>query len=298
MLVSSPSLLPAQWLTLDAALSSGVLTITDRRTRTTPVSWVENSSLDEYVFLMKDEMIRRGVHTRIVRRDTVLSPGERIELNVLCTQLPPSAGGKPLPASRAILPPLLPETSRSPHQVERRFDSRRKMALGAEYPSDNVEPAPKSKPIDERLEQQCREIVPRIPRGTTGFIFICDGQSLGADFFGSEDMALKLLPKLLKSYALDHVSAPNTANDRGNGRNDTEATEFFERICSTRSEATSTTGSGIGLRTNDRGLLGDGVALDGLVVHYGIRVQELGTPYSRPRPSIIWPRSEMHRQRP
>jgi hypothetical protein len=40
------------------------------------------------------------------------------------------------------------------------------------------------------------------------------------------------------------------------------------------------------------------VALDGLVVHYGVRVKESGTPYARPRPSIIWPRSEMHGQRP
>ena len=166
----------------------------------------QNSSLDEYVFLMKDERIRRGTQTRIVRRDTVLAPGERIELNVLCSQLPPSAGDKPSSASNTILPPLVPENSQSPYQVERRFDSRHKMVRGAEYPSDNVEPAPKFTPIDEKLEQQCREIVPRIPRGTTGFIFVCDGQSLGADFFGSEDLALKLLPKLLKSYALDHVS--------------------------------------------------------------------------------------------
>jgi hypothetical protein len=84
LLVSGPPLLRGRWLTLDAAISSSALVITERRTRTKPVLWAENFSLDEPVFLMKDERIRRGTQTRMVRRDTVLAPGDRIELNVLC----------------------------------------------------------------------------------------------------------------------------------------------------------------------------------------------------------------------
>ena len=240
VLVNSPLLLSGQWLTLDEALASGALTIMQRGTRSKPGLWVENSSLDEHVFLMKDETIEQNSQTRMVRRDTVLAPGERVELNVLGLQVPPTAGGKHLST-------------------------------------------------DERLEQLCREIVLRIPRGTTGFIFLCDGRSLGPDFFGSEDLALKLLPKLLKSYTPGPTSLPNTADYRGNSRNDAEAIEFFGRICGAHSEVSGTTGSGVGLRTNDRNLRGGGVVLDGLVVHYGIRAEALGTPYRRPRPSIIWP---------
>ena len=154
-----------------------------------------------------------------------------------------------------------------------------------------------SKPVNEGLEELRRRIVPRIPSGTTGFIFVDDGRPLAADFFGSEDLALKLLPKSLESYARRAMPPRRTRQTTATSRNGREAIEFFERICGTRSEAGSTTGSGVGLQTSERGLLGGGVVLDGLVVHYGVRVEELGTSYRRPRPTIIRPRSEMHGER-
>jgi len=251
VIVSGPSLLRGGWLTLDAALSTGALAITERHTGATPVSWVENATLDEHLFLMKGEVIRRGTQIQLVRRDTVLAPGARIELNAVCAQLPPSAGAKPLSAGGTI----------------------------------------------ERPKELCRDIVPRIPSGTTGFIFVCDGQPLAADFFGSEDLALRLLPKLLESRLLGQVTAPNSADDRDGAKDGLEGIEFFEHICGAGSQVVGTTGSGVAIQTREGRLVGGGVVLDGLLVHYGIRVEELGTPYRRGRPSIIWPRSERHRQR-
>lgn len=295
VLVSGPPLLRGRWLTLDAALANGALAIVEKGTHSKPVLWAENTRSDGYLFLMKNEILDSGGQTRVVRQDTVLAPGERVELNVLSSPLPPSTGGKPLLTGKASVPPRVPEATQSPYQTDRRLDIRGKM--GGDFHFGSVKALPKPEPNDAKLEQLCKEIMPRIPRGTTGFIFLYDGQPLGADFFGSEDLALKLLPKLLNSLALDQPGVSNMANDQGKGRNDAEATGFFERICGARSEATSTSGSGVGLRTSTGGLLGGGVVLDGLVVHYGIRVEELGTPYSRPKPSIIWPRSETHQQR-
>ena len=208
-------------------------------------------------------------------------------------RLSPTTGDKPLSLRSTIVPPSSPELSRAVCPPVGRYDvTRHSVALGAEYTTGNGEPASKSNPVRERLERLCREIVPRIPRGTTGFIFVVNGQPLAAEFFGSEDLALQLLPKLLNSYGLDDATAPNGANDHDYGRNDLEAIEFFQRICDSLSEASGATGSGVGLQTHEGDLLGGGVIFDGLVAHYGVHLQELGTPYRRPRPSIIWPRTE------
>ena len=48
VIVSGPPLLRGRWLTLDAALTSGALAITEGRARTVPVVWIENASLEEH----------------------------------------------------------------------------------------------------------------------------------------------------------------------------------------------------------------------------------------------------------
>ena len=206
MLVNSPLLLSGQWLTLDEALASGALTIMQRGTRSKPGLWVENSSLDEHVFLMKDETIEQNSQTRMVRRDTVLAPGERVELNVLGLQVPPTAGGKHLST-------------------------------------------------DERLEQLCRKSC----RGSPGH----DGVHLSLRrpvarrrFLRQRRLGLEALAKASEIIHPGPTSLPNTADYRGNSRNDAEAIEFFGRICGAHSEVSGTTGSGVGLRTNDRNLRG------------------------------------------
>ena len=48
-----------------------------------------------------------------------------------------------------------------------------------------------------------------------------------------------------------------------------------------------------GIRTREDGLLGDGVGLDGTLVHYGVQIGEQAAPQPgpRPRPSIIYPKA-------
>jgi hypothetical protein len=124
------------------------------------------------------------------------------------------------------------------------------------------------------LDDVRRKIVPEIPRGTTGFIFLGYGRALGAELFGSEDLARELLPKLLDSYAVDYVILRALEGGRDAGNNDRVAIEFFERICRTGSHRAGTPGSGSGIRTRQGGLLGDGVSLDSVLVHYGVQSGE------------------------
>ena len=119
-----------------------------------------------------------------------------------------------------------------------------------------------------------------------GFIFVHGGRALGAELFGSEELARALLPKLIDSYAVDFVILKG---DESGFRpepkpNDRVAIDFYERVCRAGSQRDSTPGSGSGIRTRSGGLLGDGVSLASSLVHYGVQTETRIIPMPGPLP--------------
>ena len=144
--------------------------------------------------------------------------------------------------------------------------------------------------ISEKVKNQLvlvrDKILPDVPRDTVGFIFVSGHRALGADFFGRSDIAKALLPKLLDSYAVDSV-----LQHRGRPQSDPKTQEsvavtFFDRICRAGSQRVASPGSGAGIRTHTTDLLGDGVSLSSVLVHYGVQVRERIVPLPMPRPRI------------
>ncbi len=292
VLADDSTLLHGKWMTLGTARSTNTLLIREKRTPDKLVPWIENTSLDEHVFLMKGETIIWGNRTWKVLGDTVLAPGEKIRMDMLCAELPSNAGEKETPRQP------ISGNSEPTNQAERHLDRAHGDSLfGVNKSAAAAESTLQSTAIDNNPEELSREIVPRIPSGTTGFIFEKDGRAVAADFFGSESMALKLLPQLLQSQAMNNVIAHSGMGGRVQEINDRGAIAFFQRLCAAGSQTTTTPGSGLGLLTHDGELVGQGVVYDGNVVHYGVRIQPLGTPFRRPSPTIIWPQSEVYRQR-
>jgi hypothetical protein len=292
LLVRDVAALQGRWLTLDAAMSRGVLVVSEKGGGSVPFVMVENRSRDEYVFLMIGEVIKGGMQTRTIRHDVVLAPGQRIELSVLCVEAHRWTGGKEFAAGKLMAPQSIQhELRKGASQAEVWSGvARNNAALRAENDSGSLELALKSRAVEEKLADVRRKIVPDIPRGTTGFVFVDRGRGVGAELFGSEDLARELLPKLLDSYAVDYVILRDSGGDREVARNDRAAIEFFEQVCRAGSDRAGTPGSGAGIRTQANGLLGDGVSLDGGLVHYGVQVQHHVIPNLEPRPPIIWPR--------
>jgi hypothetical protein len=159
-------------------------------------------------------------------------------------------------------------------------------ALGTENATGSLEMAMKAPAVERRLDAVRRRIVPEIPRGTVGFIFVHGGRAVGAEFFGSEQLARAEFPQLLDSYAVDYVILGGSLRPVNNNR---VAIEYFERVCRAGSQRVKTAGSGAGIRTQADGLLGDGVSLDSTLVHYGLQVERKVEPN---RPEVIWPRPE------
>ncbi len=295
ILVDNVPLLRGHWLTLDEALSRGVLVVSEKGGGSVPVVWVENRSRDEYVLLMTGEIIAGGMQTRTIRNDVVLAPGQKSDLEVFCVEAHRWSGAKAFSGGKIMLPQSIQGELRGGASQGKVWSevARNNASLGTENATGSLELAVNAAPVRNRLDEIRRKVVPEIPRGTTGFIFLDvrdRSRGVGLELFGSEDLARRMLPKLLDSYAVDYVLLKGEGGADAKTTNH-EAIDFFERVCRAGSQRSQTPGSGSGLRTRESGLLGDGVSLDGVVAHYGVQVGRRVAPQPEPRPLIIYPNS-------
>jgi len=294
VLVEDVPLLRGRWLTLDKAISRGILEVSEKSGGSVPVVRVGNKSRDENVLIMTGEVIAGGMQTRTIRHDVVLAPGQSIDVDVFCVEAHRWAGeGKFSGGSKTMLPQSIQGKLRGGADQSKVWSevARNNSSLKAENSTGSLEAALNTTHVRKKLEDVRRKIVPQIPSGTVGFIFVGHGRALGAEFFGSEDLARELLPKLLDSYVVDYVILRGSGSDRDAKTDNRAAIDFFEQVCRTGSQRAPTPGSGAGIRTRQGDLLGDGVSLDDAPVHYGVQFAEKSEPKpnQRPRPSIIYP---------
>lgn len=280
-----------RWLDLERALSRGVLSVTEKGAGgSVPQVVVENRSRDEHVLLMTGEVLAGGKQTRTVRHDVVLAPGERVELDVFCVEAHRWEGGAGFSSSKLLAPQSIQRELRRGADQNRVWSevARNNAALGAENRTGSLALALESPAVKEKLGDVRRSIEPRVPTGTMGYVFVSRGRAFGLELFGNSDLARRLLPKLLDSYAVDFVVLYPGEVFRPEPPGHRVAIEFFERVCRVGSNRHATPGSGAGIRTRTGGLLGDGVSLGGELVHYGIQVDD-HRPIPVPNPPIIYP---------
>ncbi len=294
VLLSGGPELRGDWLTLDAAISRGVLVVSEKGAAgTVPLVTVENGSRHEQVFIMAGEVISGGKQTRTVRSDVIVAPGQRVELSVFCVEARRWEGDKHFSAAKVLVPQSIQQELRLGADQARVWAevARNNSALGTENATGSLEIALNAKPVQDRLAEVRHEIVPKVPDGTVGFLFVDRGRALGGEFFGNEGLARALLPKLLDSYAVDCIVLGERRPPDEGKPVDRVAIDFFERISRVGSERSGTPGSGSGIRTRGGGLLGDGVSLTGNLVHYGVQVEHriIPMPVPMPRP-LIYPR--------
>jgi hypothetical protein len=274
------------WLTMDEALSSGDLVVTEKGGGgQVPTVSVQNRSRQDHIFIMSGELLSGGKQTRTVRQDVVLSPGQRIDLKVFCVEAHRWKGESQFMAGRTLLPQSIHKELRKGADQARIWSevARNNAALGAENRTGSLELALKSAGVRSRLSDVRAKITPDVPGDTVGFIFVSSGRGVGADFFGSTNLASALLPKLLDAYSVDFILKGTSALQSDGSRQDNDAIDFFERIRRAGSQRSTTPGSGAGIRTRAGGLLGDGLSLGGVVVHYGVQVGRRVIPLPQPR---------------
>jgi hypothetical protein len=272
VLVDDVQLLHGNWLTLDEAIDRGTLFIREKNGGNVPTVSVENHSKNAYILLMTGDVIKGGMQTRTVRHDSVLGPRQRIDLDVFCVEAQRWEGAVSFSSAKLQAPQSIKGEIRGgggQSGVWQRV-AENNAALGTENSTRSLEVAVKDASVANKLEDVQKRIVPEVPKGTVGFIFVHGSRAVGAEFFGSEALARAALPQLLDAYAVDFIIRTK-AETRNIAPHDKAATSFFERICRAGSERTKTAGSGSGIRTDADGLLGDGVSLDSTLVHYGVQ---------------------------
>jgi hypothetical protein len=281
------SKLRGTWLTLDAALDRGVLAITEKPDggRVSVVS-VVNQSRDDTVFLMSGEVFSGGKQSRTVRQDVVLAPGQRIDLDVFCVEARRWRGEAELASGKALLPQSIQKELRMGADQQRIWQevARTNRALGAENATDSLELALNADGVRDRLWEVRKQIVPKMPDDTIGYMFLDGGRPAGAEFFGREDLAASLLPKLLDSYAVDVILQRDDISKFTDVADRDVAVDFFRSIQRAGSQRSATPGSGAGIRMRTDELMGEGISLGDLVVHYSVHSQPRFIPLPKPSP--------------
>jgi hypothetical protein len=98
----------------------------------------------------------------------------------------------------------------------------------------------------------------------TGALFAIGSEIVGLDLFDRRATLAAMLPKLIRSYAIDAMERSSEGSEHATG----EAAEaFLEKLTETEIEAYDAVGLGKDLRLRSSGLVGGGLAVDGELVH-------------------------------
>jgi hypothetical protein len=282
----SGDLLTDRWLTMDDAVKSGKMVISEKEGGgQVPLVAVQNRSRNEYVLLMAGELLIGGKQTRTIRQDVIVAPGQRVDVPVWCVEKGRWAGRAEFESGRSLLPRSIHRELREGADQQRIWNQveRHNAVLGVPTPTDNLHAALDDATVRQRVQSAHRRIVPEVPVDSTGFVFVVGGRAAGVEFFGHRTLAQRLLPKMIDSYLVDLMVQKPAHQDGESGRRQQAATEFFERIRRASSHYTSTPGSGTGIRMASGGLLGEGVAVDRRLVHFGVQPSTQLVPYRGPR---------------
>ena len=250
-----------------------------------PTVSVENRSRSTYILLMIGDVIKGGMQTRTVRHDTVLGPEQRINLDVFCVEASRWEGAAGFSSAKLQAPQSIKGEMRrggSQSNVWSRV-AENNASLGTENATHSLEMAVKSPLVERKLDAVRKRIVPEVPIGTVGFIFVHGGRPVGASFLAARPSPAPsfrncLTPTRWTIYYVRHPQAAAARPTTGPPR--TSSSGFAVPAASAK-----TGGSGAGIRTDADGLLGDGVSLDATLVHFGVQVARKVEPQPR-RPML------------
>jgi hypothetical protein len=276
--------LRGQWLTMDAAIKSGVLIVTEQgEDGTVPLIHVKNLSRDQHVLITSGEVVAGGKQTRTVQRDIVLAPGQKADADVFCVEAQRWEGEAVFYSAEVIVPQSIQKQVRrgTSQQAVWADVARTNAALGSQNETASLAVGLESKAVKARLARVSRSIVPKMPRQSVGFIFVHRGRAVGAEFFGRSDLAAALLPKLVDAYAVDFVLQQKQVKKSIAPPDRRIAAAFLRRIERAGSTRSDTPGSGAGIRTSNVSLVGAGVSLADQLVHFGVQEEQRLVPQPR-----------------
>jgi hypothetical protein len=285
---------PGAWETLDAAIAAGHLKVGEMPNASVPNVEVTNTG-DRSVFLMSGEIIKGGKQTRVIRKDTVVEPQQKVAVAVFCVERGRWAGGKEFKRAANVAPASIQDAiNRGAGQGEV-WQRVRQAAptLGGASPSESLDQMLESEKARRSFDEAHKDLGKLSPPDTVG-IAVADartGKVVGLELFGRRDLFDGLQAKLVEGYTADIVltvtaEAPAAVKDVPTA----EVLAFVHRALKGTSAYEDTPGSGRGLALESGSICGKGVAVGGDAIH--LSVQDTHPQAVPARPIVGEPRPE------
>lgn len=266
---------PGQWITLDEAAAAGELAVSEKDQASVPEVQVENTG-NRTVFVMSGEIIKGGKQTRVVQKDTLIEPKQKVAIGVFCVERSRWAGGKDFKGADKMVPAAIRggiQRGEGQGEVWNRVRSTG-AAAGAASPTESLDEMMDSKPVQEKLDRAHKNLGKFSPPDTVG-IAVADartGRVVGLELFGRRDLFEKLQDKLVEGYAMDLVVTQADPKPRdARPVTEDEVAGFITRAIQGTSRYEDTPGSGRGLDLEAGTLKGKGVALGDFAIHLSVQ---------------------------
>jgi len=267
---------PGQWETLDATLSAGHLKVGEMDRASVPTVEVTNTG-GRNVFLMSGEIIKGGKQTRLIRKDTIVEPKQKVAVAVFCVERGRWAGGKAFKGAANAAPASIQDAiNRGADQgaVWRRVREAAP-ALGGESQTESLDEMLESDKAKRAFEEVHKDLGKFSPPDTVG-VAVADartGKVVGLELFGRRDLFDGLQQKLVEGYAADLVLTASDADDPAPAKDvpTAKVLAFVRRALGGTSGYEDTPGSGRGLTLKSGAICGKGVAVAGDAIHLSVQ---------------------------
>lgn len=263
------------YLTLDQALADGRFRIEELTDAGSVPTLRAVNGGDRPVLLLDGEELVGAKQNRVLNLSILVPPGKTLEIPVSCVEQGRwgydsptfgTSGAAHNASGRAARTRSVSESLRS--RGEARSDQIEVWAgiaakaerMGVDSPT--LAMADLYQGHHARVEDYVKALAP--VAGQRGALFAIDGVTIGLDLFDSSDTLAALLPKLVRSFALDaietagaeHPAAPSEAAER-----------FLGELRAAEGEVFPALGLGRDLRLTSPTLSGAALVLDGTLVH-------------------------------
>lgn len=264
---------PLEYLTLDDALEAKVLTVTEVNEGGSVPTLLVNNESDQMVFLMAGEQLIGAKQNRVLNASIMVKPRSKLVVPVSCVERgrwgyrsrPFSSSGS---ASHGTLRRMMSRQAHQGYRAHRTPSSQQGQVwcqiseklgqLGSVSPSDALEQVYEDH--RERLETVTREV--RVPDDCNGVVFAVGGRVAGVDLFDNPKTLSKLLPKLVRAYAIDAIAVKDAKNiDRD------AVTAWLETAPSANAETYDSPGLGSDVRLESKQVAGAALVVDDRPVH-------------------------------
>ena len=277
-----PSQRPAGYLALDEALRRGQTEVTEvSEAGSVPQLKLRNRGPDE-VFLLDGEELVGAKQNRILNLSILVPGHSELEIPVSCVEQGRwSWRGRGFGGSDRVIfaklrrrnaesvsANLAEQNSRTSNQREvwkYVSDKARRMSVHSDTGAAGA--------LFERYQQDLDEFVAELKPvpGQVGAAFLVNGRFAGLDVLAGPDLLARLLPKLVRSYALDamdeEANAPTDGSPTAAARSVQRAIGAVGRM---NAEAHPAIGRGRDLRLKGDGLVGGALIDGGSMIHLGV----------------------------